>query len=84
MIDISPETEAQLKAKAQAEGVSVGEYLERLMLESDSRRVQLLEFRREIDQRLQSLDAGEHVDGEVVMARLIAELDSPKQQSNRR
>ena len=38
-IDISPEIEARLKAKAHAEGVSVGAYVERLVFEEDARRV---------------------------------------------
>jgi hypothetical protein len=84
IIDISPQTGAQLKAKAQAEGVSVGEYLERLLSESDSRRFQLLEFQRTMDERVRSLDAGEHLDGDEVMARLISELDRPGALTGRR
>ena len=74
-IDISPEIEARLKAKAFTEGVSVGEYVERLVFEEDARRIRLTEFTRAMDGRLMSLNGGESVDGEEVMARLIGELD---------
>ena len=74
-IDISPEIEARLKAKAFTEGVSVGEYVERLVFEEDTRRIRLTEFTRAMDGRLMSLNGGESVDGEQVMARLIGELD---------
>ena len=74
-IDISPEIEVRLKAKAFTEGVSVGEYVERLVFEEDARRIRLTEFTQAIDERLRSLNGGESVDGEEVMARLIGELD---------
>ncbi len=74
-IDISPQIEARLKAKAFTEGVSVGEYVERLVFEEDTRRIRLTEFTRAMDGRLRSLNGGESVDGEEVMARLIGELD---------
>ena len=74
-IDLSPEIEARLKAKAFTEGVSVGEYVARLVFEEDARCVRLTEFTQAIDERLTSLGAGESVDGEEVMARLIGELD---------
>ena len=69
-IEVSPETKARLESKAQAEGVSVGAYLERLVFEEESRGTQLAAFRQAIDERLGSLNAGESVDGEEVMARL--------------
>ena len=74
-IDISPEIEVRLKAKAFTEGVSVGEYVARLVFEEDARRIRLTEFTQAIDERLRSLNGGESVDGEEVMARLIGELD---------
>jgi hypothetical protein len=76
-IDVSPETGAQLKTRAQAEGVPVSVYVERLMFEAESRRIQLTAFRQAIDERIGSLKAGESVNGEEVMARLIAEIDEP-------
>ena len=48
-IDISPEIEARLKAKATTEGVSVGTYVERLVFEEDARRMRLAEFAQAID-----------------------------------
>jgi hypothetical protein len=76
-IDVAPETGAQLKTRAQAEGVSISVYVERLMFEAESRRIQLTAFRQTINERVGSLNAGESVDGEEVMARLIAEMDEP-------
>jgi len=79
IIDVSPDTEARLKAKAQAEGVSVGAYVERPVFEEDSRRIRLIAFRQAIDERLRALNDGSGVDGEEVMAQLIAEFDAPGQ-----
>ena len=76
-IDLSPKAEAQLRAKAEAEGLSLGAYVERLMLEEESRRVKLHAFQQAIDERLASLNSGKRFDGEEVMARLIEELDVP-------
>ena len=76
-IDVAPETGAQLQTRAQAEGVSISVYVERLMFEAESRQIQLTAFRQTIDERLGSLNAGESVNGEEVMARLIAEIDEP-------
>ena len=75
--DLSPKVEAQLRAKAQAEGLSLGEYVERLLVAEESRRVKLHAFQQAIDERVASLNSGEGVDGEEVMARLIEELDVP-------
>jgi len=55
--------------------ISPGEYVERLVFEDDTRRIRLTEYTQAIDERLKSLDGGESVDGEEVMARLIGELD---------
>ena len=81
-IDISPEIEVRLKAKAFTEGVSVAEYVERLVFEEDARRIRLTEFTQTIDERLRSLNGGEIVDGEEVMARLIGELDEHQRRPN--
>jgi predicted transcriptional regulator len=72
-IDISPEVAARLKEKAQAEGISVATYVERLVSEEDSRRVRLASFDQAVRERLDSLNRGESVDGEEVMARLLGE-----------
>jgi hypothetical protein len=76
-IDLSPKAEAQLRAKAEAEGLSLEAYVERLILEEESRRAKLHAFQQAIDERVASLNSGESVDGEEVMARLIEELDVP-------
>ena len=83
-IDLSPKVEAQLRAKAEAEGLSLGAYVERLMLEEESRRVKLHGFQRAIDERVASLNGGERFDGEEVMARLIEEFDEPGRSRSRR
>ena len=75
-IDLSPDIEARLKAKADAEGVSVAAYVERLVSEEESRVGRVAAFGEAIRERLQSLKAGESVDGEAVMTRLLAELDA--------
>jgi hypothetical protein len=78
-LELSPEIEARLKAKAGAEGVSIAAYLERLVFEEDARCIRLAAFEQAIGERLRSLSGGESVDGEEVMARLVAELDEPGQ-----
>jgi len=75
-IELPREIETQLKEEAQALGVSVGQYLESLVAETRLRRAQVSEFRAAINERLASLNAGDRVDGEEVMARLIADLES--------
>jgi predicted transcriptional regulator len=76
-IEVSPEIKARLESKAQAEGVSVGAYVERLVFDEESRVTRLAAFRQAIEERLGSLNAGESLDGEEVMARLITEFDAP-------
>ena len=78
-IDLSPEIEARLKAKADAEGLSVAAYVERLVSEEESRLVRVAAFGEAIRERLESLSAGESVDGEEVMTRLIAGLNEPEE-----
>jgi predicted transcriptional regulator len=78
-INLSPEIEARLKAKADAEGLSVGAYVERLVSEEESRVVRVAAFEEAVRERLESLNAGESVDGEEVMARLLTELDERPQ-----
>jgi predicted transcriptional regulator len=83
-IDVSPETEARLKAKAEAEGISVATYIERLVSEAESRRTQLASFEEAIRERLDSLNDGDNVDGEEVISRLLSELEEPGQASSPR
>jgi hypothetical protein len=71
--------EARLKAKADAEGVTVGEYLEHLVSAEETRGFRFAAFEQAITERLRSLSHWENVDGEEVMARLLAELDEPRQ-----
>ena len=73
-IDLPREIEAQLKSRAQAQGVSIGQYIESLVAEANVRDRQVAEFRAAITERVASLNSGDAVDGEEVMARLIAEL----------
>ena len=77
-IELSPEIEARLKAKANGEGVSIGTYVERLVFEEEARGIRLAAFEQTIVERLRSLSEGEIVDGEEVMARLLTELDEPR------
>jgi hypothetical protein len=77
-IDLSPEIEARLKAKASAEGISVEAYVEHLVSEEEARVIRLAGFEQAISERLRSLSDGESADGEEVMARLLAELDEPR------
>ena len=69
--------ETQLRDTAAAQGVSVSQYLESLVAETNLKRQQLAEFRAAIAERLASIEAGERTDGEATMARLIAELTRP-------
>ena len=73
----NPELEAQLLARARAEGISADAYVAHLIREQEVRKTRLAEFQQVIDERLAALDQGEGVDGEQVMARLIQELDEP-------
>lgn len=73
-IDLPREVEAQLEVSAQAEGISVARYVEKLVAEKNVRKTQLESFKSSIAVRIASLEAGEGDDGEVVMDRLINEL----------
>jgi hypothetical protein len=73
-IELPRDLETQLKESAQSQGVSVGQYIERLVVETNLRRAQISEFRAAVAERMASLNAAESVDGEEVMARLIADL----------
>jgi hypothetical protein len=75
-IELPREIETQLKETAQSQGVSVGQYIERLVAETNLRHVQISEFRASVAERMASLNAGDSEDGEEVMARLITDLAS--------
>jgi predicted transcriptional regulator len=80
-IDLSPEIEGRLKAKADAEGISVAAYPERLVFEEETRAARVTVFSEAIRERLESLNAGESVDGEEVTTRLLAESNPPQPES---
>jgi predicted transcriptional regulator len=73
-IQLPRDLETQLKESAQSQGISVGQYIEGLVVETNLRRAQTSEFRAAVAERMASLNAAESVDGEEVMARLIADL----------
>jgi len=73
-IELSREAEAQLQETARARGISVGQYLEGLVSEKSLRDRQISDSRSAIAERVAALGAGDVVDGEEVMARLIAEV----------
>ena len=73
-IELPRDLETQLKESAQSQGVSDGQYIERLVVETNLRHAQISEFRAAVAERVASLNAAESVDGEEVMARLIADL----------
>jgi hypothetical protein len=58
-IDLSPEIQARIKGKADAEGISVAAYLERLVSEEETRAVRVTAFGEAIRERLESLNAGD-------------------------
>ena len=77
-IELSREVETQLKDAAQAQGITVAQLLEKLIEETNLRRRQLSEFKAVMADRTASLNADGGVDGEEVMARLIADLPSSR------
>ena len=89
-IDISYKNEARLIATAQAEGISVDAYVERLMNERDeladiveqaASRVtplSLEETRAKIERGFLQSERGEVVDGETFTAGFLADLDEPE------
>src|SRR5260221_12835060 len=86
-LDISSKNEARLKATAQAEGVSVDAYIERLLDEqqelavivtrSPERMTNLSkeEARAKIERGFLQSERGEVVDGETFASALLADLD---------
>ncbi|HYW43686.1 MAG TPA: hypothetical protein VE959_12570 [Bryobacteraceae bacterium] len=86
-LDISLKNESRLIASAEAEGVSVDAYVERLINEqeevastierSDARRTPLTdeEARAKIDRGYLQSERGEVADGEAFCAGVLAELD---------
>jgi hypothetical protein len=73
-IELPREIEDQLEARAHAQGISVAQYVERLVAETNLRHSQIADFRAAIAERVASLDVGDRADGEEVMDRLIADF----------
>ena len=73
-IELPREIENQLEATARAQGISVAQYVERLVAETNLRQAQIAEFRAAIAERVASLDAGYSADGDEVMDRLLADF----------
>jgi predicted transcriptional regulator len=73
-IELPAAVESQLKQAARARGISISEYVERLVAETNLRDARIAEFRAAISERMISLRAGERVDGEEVMAHLMDDL----------
>jgi hypothetical protein len=70
-IELPREIETELSEAAHALGISVGQYIEGLVVETNLRRAKIAEFRAAIDERTASLDSGDTADGEEVMVRPI-------------
>jgi hypothetical protein len=73
-IELPREIETQLTEAAREQGISVGEYVEGLVTETNRKRAQISEFQAAVAERMESLDSGCTADGEAVMDQLISEL----------
>jgi hypothetical protein len=73
--NLLPEIEAAAEEERRAPGEIVGEAIERYL--SERRWFRKDEVHAKIAQGLESLRQGDGLDGETVMAELIAELDEP-------
>jgi predicted transcriptional regulator len=86
-LDISPEIEARIIAKAQEAALSIDDYLEQVVceneqfeaavrkLEASAARWSSEEAEAKIDRGLTQLERGEHVDGERFMTELLSGID---------
>lgn len=86
-LNMSPEVEARIVAKAQEAGVSVDDYLEQLVsgyeeislavskAEASARPLSGEDAQAKIERGLAQLERGEYVDGEQFMAELLSEMD---------
>jgi predicted transcriptional regulator len=86
-LDVSPEIEARIAAKAREAGLSVENYLELVVEESDefAANLRMLEATNEplsreeiqakIDRGLAQLELGDSVDGEQFMADLLSSIE---------
>jgi hypothetical protein len=74
LLDLPEDVEIRIHETAREAGLTVADYVARLVEEAATRNTQLAEFHENIRQRLEALASGEVVDGEQAMARLISEL----------
>ena len=86
-LDISPEIEARIIAKAQQAGLSIDDYLEQVVgeneqLEAAVRKIEASagplapeDAKAKIDRGLAQLERGECADGERFMTELLADID---------
>jgi predicted transcriptional regulator len=86
-IDISPDTQARLLATAQAEGMSIDAFLERLIDEREELAaaierteahfgpVSREEIRDKIERGFQESERGEFADGDTFTSGLVSEMD---------
>lgn len=75
-LDLLPEIRAAAEEEQRAPGELVGEAIERYL--SERRWFSKNEVHRKIAQGLESLRLGKGLDGETVMAELLAELEGPE------
>jgi predicted transcriptional regulator len=73
-IELPGEIENQLREAAQVQNVSVGEYIENLVRQTSVRNAEVARFRSTVSERMSLLEAGDSVDGEEAMSRLISEI----------
>jgi hypothetical protein len=86
-LDISPEIEARIVARAQEAGLSIDDYLEHVVfqneqfdaaiskLEANAKPLSPEEVKTKLDRGLAQLDRGEYVDGERFMTELLSDID---------
>jgi hypothetical protein len=86
-LDISPEIEARIVAKAQEAGLSIDDYLEHIVneneqfetavrkLEASAGRLSQQEANAKMDRGLAQIERGEYVDGERFMRELLSGID---------
>ncbi|MEX2263639.1 MAG: hypothetical protein WD696_16910 [Bryobacteraceae bacterium] len=89
-LNVSPEVEARIVAKAQEAGVSVDDYLEQVVgeneefgakvreLEANTKALSREEIQGKLDRGVAQLERGDYVDGEQFMADLLAGIKDVK------
>jgi hypothetical protein len=77
-LDISPEIEARIIAKGEQAGLSIDDYLEQVVCETEQFEAGPLspeDAKAKIDRGLVQLERGEYVDGERFMTELLSGID---------